>query len=1062
MRKLLSLLILSFFLVPATTIATHIVGGSLTYEHLGGSTYRFIMKLYRDCAPGNAAFPANLTIQVRQPNGTAFTTVVIPFPGATSVPLNIDTCVANPGLCLQEAIYSRVVNNIPPNVGGYHVYYQLCCRNASLMNVTNPLSAAASWYTYIPDNTVWLTNSSPQWAQFPPVFVCQNTPLNFDHSATDSDGDSLAYSLYTPHDDNPPTFPLNVCTFTPVPWSNTNPGNPPSFLYGPTNALGGPPGSLTMNPATGLLNGSPPYTGQFVVGIRCTEYRNSIKIGEILRDFQFNVVYCPPISVASFNTLGNCSGSTICFSNTTTPTAGTHFWDFGNLASTTDTSYSANPPCYTYPGLGPYYAMLITNFGTACADTAYDTIYIANAAAAFTSNAPMCAGGTVQFTDGSTASVGNTVNGWTWNFGDLTPNSNLQNPTHVYANGGTFTVTLIITSTLGCSDTITQTVTIQSAPIANAGPDTTACTNNPSVSLGGTILNATGGTWIGPGIFIPNNTTLNATYTPTALEIANGSTTLLLITTGNGICPADTDTLVIVFTAGPSANAGPDIFVCQDTAYIPLNGSVFLATGGTWSTTNGTGAFVPNPNQLITTYVPSPGDTTQGTVTLVLTTTGNGNCLPSTDTVVIFFTPPPTVAILNNDSFCAGTYIPLFASSTTGSGYWTSLGTGQFLPTNTILNPTYLPSAADNTAGFVIIVFHSSNNGGCLTQRDTMLITLIAAPNAAFTSTTVCPFTPTTFTDNSTTGVGSIVAWNWTFGDASPNSTVQNPAHAYAMGGAYTVILVVTSSNGCIDSVTQTVNVNYQPVAVFDFLNACQNDGVQFLDSSTTLSGTINAWNWNFGDLTANGTTQNPNHYYLSAGTYNVTLIVTNSVGCSDTVTMPVLVNPAPIAAFTVDDNIADVNQLLTFTDQSVINIVTWFWNFGDSTTSNLQNPTHSYGQGGVYTVMLIVTDANGCMDTVLSEIIISMPPLVPSGFSPNGDAANNFLFVKGGPFTELEFRVYNNWGELLFISNNQAVGWDGMRDGKKQPMGVYVWTVRGKTEDGTNHELKGDVTLVR
>ena len=179
----------------------------------------------------------------------------------------------------------------------------------------------------------------------------------------------------------------------------------------------------------------------------------------------------------------------------------------------------------------------------------------------------------------------------------------------------------------------------------------------------------------------------------------------------------------------------------------------------------------------------------------------------------------------------------------------------------------------------------------------------------------------------------------------------------------------------------------------------------------------------NFRD-NGTGNIQNPNHVYANAGSYNVTLIVTNSVGCSDTITRPVVVNPQPNAAFIADDYTAVIGQTINFTDQSQTNIVSWNWNFGDgSPNSNQQNPSHTYNQGGIYTVTLIVIDANGCSDTITDQIIISLPPLLPSGFSPNGDGSNDILFVKGGPFKDLDFRVYNNWGELLFISTSQSVG---------------------------------------
>jgi gliding motility-associated-like protein len=1041
------------FAFPVAVWATHIVGGSLTYEHLGGSTYRVTLKLYRDCGSGNAAFPANVRIEVRQPNGTSFTPdkdIIIPFPGATQLQPQIDTCAVNPGICVEEAIYSRVVNNLPPNTGGYHLFYQLCCRNASLSNIQNPLSTGESWYTYIPDNSTYLTNSSPSWVNFPPVFVCQAMPLNFDHSATDADGDSLTYSLYTPYSDPAPTFPGNAATFTPVAWQTG---------YGPTNPLGGPPGSLSIN-TNGILIGSPPFLGQFVVGIKCEEWRNGIKIGEILRDFQFNVVYCPPLAQAGIGPSDACSGSAVVFNNTSTGNASTtYLWNFGDGSTTADTSSQQNPT-YTYPGIGSYTATLIINPGTGCADTAYQTINISWSNASFSSNTPVCVGSQVSFTDNSTVAPNSTLNSWSWDFGDGNQSTS-QSPSHVYNFGGTYPVTLIVSSAFGCVDSITTNITIQGEPIANAGNDTTSCTNNPTVALGGTVLNATGGVWSGPGTFSPNTTTLNATYTPTAGEVSAGFAQLVLYTTGNGLCASDSDTVIITFTAGPTVAAGPDtIFVCKDTTYIPLSGTVTVATGGTWSTPNGTGSFNPGPGQLNTSYVPSAADTAAGTVTLVLTTTGNGNCNASRDTAIVIFTGTPVVTASAADTACAGDAIPLGVSTTTSQGVWSTSGTGTFSPDNITLNASYIPSAADAAAGNVTLVFSSTNNGGCRTQTDTLFINLIPSPAAGFTSVSACPGSPVQFTDASSTTVGNIVSWSWNYGDLSPAGSGQNTSHSYSAPGNFNVTLTVTSNNGCIDTITQIASVYFPPQADFIATNLCLDDGAIFTDTSTVNGGTVTGWQWYFGDGNQS-TQQNPSHQYAAGGSYPVTLIATSNQGCSDTITQAITIFPSPIADFTASSYSVDLFENINFTDVSS-NAVSWYWDFGDSTNSTQQNPTHNYSVGGIYQVMLVITDANGCTDTVYHEIIVSLQPEIPTGFTPNGDGQNDILYVLGGPFKKLEFRIYNNWGELIFVSSNQADGWDGTRDGIRQPVGVYVYTVVGVTEDDQEHKLSGDVTLLR
>lgn len=1052
MKKFSLLCVLLLF--AATANATHIVGGSLTYEHLGGATYRVTLKMYRDCAPGNVFFPANVRVEVRNSAGASFTPdkdIVIPFTTSNFVQPNVDTCAVNPGLCLEEATYTRVVNNLPPQPGGYHLFYQLCCRNATLTNIQNPLNTAESWYTYIPDNSQVITNSSPTWVNPPPVFVCQALPMNFDHGATDPDGDSLVYSYYVPYDDNPPTFPSGVATFTPVVYQAG---------YGPNNPTGGP--NLTMNPQTGFISGSPFNMGQHVAGVRCEEYRNGVKIGEILRDFQLNVIYCPPLAQASIGpTQGTCSGQTVNFNNTSDP-ANSYLWNFGDPASILDTSSQMNPS-YTYPGLGPYVVELIINDGTPCADTAYQTVELSyvnvviNAA-----NDSACVGEQVQFFDNSTPSPNSTITGYWWDFGDNTTDT-AMNPVHTYQSSGLYTVFHTATNQLGCDDTVSFQIRVLAAPIALAGNDTFACTNNSNIGLGGNVLNATGGTWTGNGTFTPSNTTLNATYTPTQAEIDTGFAVLILETTGASLCNHDYDTIVLTFTAGPEALAGADIIVCEDTAFVNVSGSVNIATGGVWST-SGNGTF-GNPNNLNTTYTPGTNDIANGQVYLILTTTGNGSCFPESDTLTLFLTPPPNISVAAADTACSNLPFTIVATSQTGSGYWTTTGDGTFPNGDTALTTTYLPGAGDLAGGEVLIVFNSLNNGGCRQQRDTLRVVIIPAPGSAFNYTPVCPGATMNFTD-ATQSVTPITNWFWDFGDPSSSnntSTQQNPSHVYATGGWYNVTLVVTSANGCPDTVVQPVYVYPNPDAAFVTDGFCLNDGTFFIDSTALDTGNVASWQWLYGDnATGNG---NPGyHQYGAAGTYQVTLIVQSNFGCIDSVTQSVLINPSPTAAYTSSPpNAANTLQVIQFTDQSYTNIVSWYWQFGDSSAaSTAQNPNHSYQEPGVYQITLAVTDQNGCTDTLTSEYIISSPPVAPSGFSPNNDGQNDVFYVYGGPFTDMEMRIYNNWGELIFVSTSQLQGWDGTRDGVPQPMSVYVYTVRATTADGTTYSLSGDVTLVR
>src|SRR5690554_3583483 len=260
------LLIITFLLLSSSALATHIVGGSLTYEHLGGTTYNVKLKLYRDCGSGTADFPGNVTIEVR--NGTGTTTSLnftMPMLGRIILDPAIDSCAVDPGICVEEAVYSSIVS-LPPTTNGYHLYYSTCCRNTSILNLPpndgyTPTSGGTgigeTFNTYIPSNNIWLTNSSPNWVNFPPVFVCQGLDVQFDHSATDANGDSLVYSLYVPYNQNTPTYNVNPVpdniVFTPVNYI---------FPFSAADPLGNSSDPLIIDPQTGILSGIPSLIGQ--------------------------------------------------------------------------------------------------------------------------------------------------------------------------------------------------------------------------------------------------------------------------------------------------------------------------------------------------------------------------------------------------------------------------------------------------------------------------------------------------------------------------------------------------------------------------------------------------------------------------------------------------------------------------------------------------------------------------------------------------------------------------------------------------------------------------------
>ncbi|MCB0395904.1 MAG: PKD domain-containing protein [Flavobacteriales bacterium] len=650
--------------------------------------------------------------------------------------------------------------------------------------------------------------------------------------------------------------------------------------------------------------------------------------------------------------------------------------------------------------------------------------------------------------------------------GSFLPDPNVLNPTYspgTNDNASGNVCLIFVSSNNGLCRPVTDTlcITLVSQPQANGGADTSSCSNNAAIQLIGSVQNAGGGIWTGPGTFSPPNV-LNPVYTPTNGGITLGFEDVELITTGNGLCPADTDVVRITFTPAPTADIGLDtLTVCKDVSGVDLVGTISIASGGKWST-NGDGTFQPHDSSLAITYVPGANDLQSTQVWLYLTTTGNGECLAVKDSILLDLVDAPVVNITAADTSCAGVCIPLTVNTSTGSGVWTTLGSGTFVPNANVTNPFYCPGATDDLLGSVTLVFESTNNGLCNSVSDTVTIGLVPGPQADFISNDNCIGDSTQFMDNSTKGFGNINTWSWFFGDGNVSGQ-PNPIHLYNAQTTYNVIYIVKDDRGCADTIQKDVFVHPLPDAEFLYTPGCLGEPVIFVDTSQVADGdSVITWYWQFGDGDTS-TLQNPTHIYPVNGGYPVTLIVSSNVGCSDTVINGITVLAPPNADFTMDKTLLKLKEPVSFTDLSTGGIGSWFWDFGDGNTDTDQNPVHSYDQDtGVYTIMLIVTDLNGCVDTAYKTLEIYQPPAIPNAFTPNGDGTNDEFFIRGGPFRFYELKVYNNWGELIFLSNNQANKWDGTRDGIEQPMGVYVYTAVVISEDGVKDEFRGDVTLLR
>ena len=612
------------------------------------------------------------------------------------------------------------------------------------------------------------------------------------------------------------------------------------------------------------------------------------------------------------------------------------------------------------------------------------------------------------------------------------------------------------------NDEDTVVIYFTEAPVVIAGADMVVCSSQDILNLNGSITSVSGtGEWStsGTGAFAPNAINPVTDYLVSSGDTTAGSIYLTLESTNNGNCLMEEDSILVTFLAEPDVQITSDDTICANLTLLDLDGTISLGFSPTWSTT-GFGSIV-SPGSLNTQYNITPVDTTQGYIDVFLSS-NPGICPSVEDSMRIHFIPPPAVAAGPDQEFCNNEVVQLNGSVTGASttGTWSTMGTGAFNPGNNFVVTNYIPSAADLGNGSVNLILTSPSVFGCAPATDQLTITFKPSPTGDFTFNTACEGSNTVFNDQSTVSSGAISNWNWDFGDAG-TSIVQDPLHTYPGYGDYTATLIVGSDNGCYDTVAYTVTVNPVPVADFDPTVACENTPIDFTDLSFIATGSVTTWLYDFGSTTS--TDQNPTHTYTSPGTQLVTLTVTSDLGCVDDTSMLLTIYPGPDADFSFTPNPALVNEVVFFTDESTGNqIGDWYWEFGDFEADNAQNPTHNYGEGGDFEILLVVTDANGCEDSITKIISIALPPVLPTGFSPNGDNENDVFLIRGGPFNEVDFKVYNNWGELIFTSTDAAIGWDGMYKGAEAPLGVYTWTFTVTLANDVVIKKSGDVTLIR
>jgi gliding motility-associated-like protein len=313
--------------------------------------------------------------------------------------------------------------------------------------------------------------------------------------------------------------------------------------------------------------------------------------------------------------------------------------------------------------------------------------------------------------------------------------------------------------------------------------------------------------------------------------------------------------------------------------------------------------------------------------------------------------------------------------------------------------------------------------------------------------------------------------YQWNFGDSTFSDDYNPGIHYYSSYGSYEITLNA-SANGCSGMTSVVVNIT-DPIKA-DFMavyEGCAPVEVAFINLSTGAD----TYYWDFGNGNSSSD-ENPTTIYSEPGIYGVTLYAKKDTAIRISKTT-ITVNEAPVADFEV--NPAETNRFeeIQFINRSS-NAVNYVWNFGDGESSELYEPTHSYASSGIYDVTLSVWSEAGCTDSLMINNAITITQdcriLFPTGFIPNKNGPsggyynpaqkvdNNEIFHPiCEKIDEYELRIYNRWGELVFISRDIDIGWDGYYNGKLAPQDTYMYEAKSKCSSGEEIATIGSVTLI-
>ena len=664
----------------------------------------------------------------------------------------------------------------------------------------------------------------------------------------------------------------------------------------------------------------------------------------------------PSLAFTATGAVAQCAvPATVQFNNTTTG-ATTYQWLLGDSTSATGIN-----PGHDYNKTGNYDVTLIATSMGGCSDTLTHKKLVNLGPPKITSiqNLPYigCVGDNIKMTPIIISPE--TINSYAWDFGDGSV-STTPVPSHSYTSQGNYIVTLKVTTTGGCATVFTSNASVSTVPVAKFTQDLLDVCASQAIQFTdqstGTIT-----TWLwdfGDG-------TTSALQNPLHNFVDTGKFVVIL-TVSNNSCKSvfKGDTLYI----HPPIAAFKVTNQCQFRFIKAFTDISIGALTRLWDFGDGHTDSISNPQH---TY------DSAGIYTVSLFVTNGGCTSKAIKTINVINQNPSFTYTPVKPDFCKYSSLQFQAinydSSLIHSFYWNfgDQTTAPFSRTDSVISHSY------NSSGIFSPVMITQDILGCKDTVSGLVAFTVFGPTAAFSADVAgtCVKTMVNFSDKSTTdGTNKIVNWIWDYGDGKIDTLTSSPfQHAYNRADTFTIKLKVIDSFGCFDTLSRPkILIITQPLANFSISDSlrCTNNNITLTNLST---GGVFANSWNFGDGITS-VIKSPVYTYSNEGIYTVKLTITDQFGCTDSISKPnILTISNPVASFNLTDTFATCPPLIIqpINTSHDYQAGTELWQFDDGNTSSLVNPVHTFTNGGIYTLSLVVKGYGQCYDTASKTVVL-------------------------------------------------------------------------------------------